>query len=140
MKDLGLLHHFLGITIERRPDGMFLHQCSYTLDILKRAVMADCKPCTTTVDLQAKLAVDSEPHVEDASQFRSIAGALQYLTFTWPDITYAMQQICLHMHDTQEPHLTAMKRILRYLQGTPDYSLLLRHSSSSDLVVYTDAD
>jgi hypothetical protein len=44
------------------------------------------------------------------------------------------------MHDPQEPHLTAMKRILRYLQGTPDYSLLLRRSSSSDLVVYTDAD
>jgi hypothetical protein len=140
MKDLKLLHHFLGITIERRPDGMFLHQCSYTLDILKRGVMADCKPCTTTVDLQAKLEVDSGPHVEDASQFRSIAGALQYLTFIRLDITYAMQQICLHMHDTQEPHLTAMKRIMRYLQGTPDYSLLLRHSSSSDLVVYTDAD
>jgi hypothetical protein len=33
-----------------------------------------------------------------------------------------------------------MKCILRYLQGTPDYSLLLRRSSSSDLVVYTDAD
>jgi hypothetical protein len=44
------------------------------------------------------------------------------------------------MHDTQEPHLMAMKRILRYLQGTPDYSLLLHRSSSSDLVVYTDAD
>jgi hypothetical protein len=44
------------------------------------------------------------------------------------------------MHDPREPHLTAMKRILCYLQGTPDYSLLLRHSSSSDLVVYTDAD
>jgi hypothetical protein len=44
------------------------------------------------------------------------------------------------MHDPYEPHLTAMKRILRYLQGTPDYSLLLHRSSSSDLVVYTDAD
>jgi hypothetical protein len=44
------------------------------------------------------------------------------------------------MHDPQELHLTAMKRILRYLQGTPDYSLLLRRSSSFDLVVYTDAD
>jgi hypothetical protein len=43
------------------------------------------------------------------------------------------------MHDPQEPHLTAMKRILHYLQGTPDYDLL-RRSSSSDLVVYTDAD
>jgi hypothetical protein len=58
---------------------------------------------------------DSGPPVEDASQFRSIAGALQYLTFTQPGITYAVQHICLHMHDPREPHLTAMKRILRYL-------------------------
>jgi hypothetical protein len=51
-----------------------------------------------------------------------------------------VQQIYLHMHDPREPHLTAMKRILRYLQGTPDYGLFLRRSSGSDLVVYTDAD
>jgi hypothetical protein len=44
------------------------------------------------------------------------------------------------MHDPREPHLTAMKRILRYLQGTPDYGLLLCYLSSSDLIVYTDAD
>jgi hypothetical protein len=44
------------------------------------------------------------------------------------------------MHDPREPHLTAMKRILRYLQGTSDYGLLLCRSSSSDLIVYTDAD
>jgi hypothetical protein len=56
MKDLVPLHHFLGITVKRRLDGLFLHQRTYTLDILKRAVMVDCKPCTTPVDLQAKLA------------------------------------------------------------------------------------
>jgi hypothetical protein len=140
MKDLGPLHHFLDITVKRRPDGMFLHQRTYTLDIIKRAAMVDCKPCTTPVDLQAKLAADSGPPVQDASQFRSIAGALQYLTFTRPDIAYAVQQIYLHMHDPRKPHLTAMKRILHYLQGTSDYGLLLRRSSSSDLIVYTDAD
>jgi hypothetical protein len=86
------------------------------------------------------LAGDSGSPIEDASQFRSIAGALQYLTFTRPDIVYAVQQICVHMHDPREPHLTAMKCILRYLQGTPDYDLFLRRSSSSNLVVYTDAD
>jgi hypothetical protein len=91
IKDLGPLHHFLGITVKRRPDGLFLHQRTYTLDILKCAIMTDCKPCTTTIDLQAKLAGDSGPPIEDASQFRSIAGVLQYLTFTWPNIAYAVQ-------------------------------------------------
>jgi hypothetical protein len=76
MKDLEPLHHFLGITVERRLTSLFLHQRTYTLDILKHAVMADCKQCTTPIDLQAKLAGDSGPPVEDVSQFRSIAGAL----------------------------------------------------------------
>jgi hypothetical protein len=140
MKDLGPLHHFLGITVERRPDRLFLHQRIYTLDIVKRAVMVDCKPCTTPVDLQTKLADDSRPPVADASQFQSITGALQYLMFTRPDIAYAVQQICLHMHDPREPHLTAMNRILHYLHGTPDFDLRLRRSSSSDLVVHTDTN
>jgi hypothetical protein len=62
------------------------------------------------------------------------------LTFTGPNIAYAVQQICLHMHDPREPHLTAMKRILRYLQEMPDYGLFRRRSSSPGLVTYTDAD
>jgi hypothetical protein len=51
MKSLRPLHHFLGITVECRPTGMFLHQRTYTLDILKRAIMVDYKSCTTPVDL-----------------------------------------------------------------------------------------
>jgi hypothetical protein len=69
MKDLRLLQQFLGITVERCPDGLLLHQRTYMLDILKRVVMADSKPCTTPVDLQAKFAEDSGPPVEDVSQF-----------------------------------------------------------------------
>jgi hypothetical protein len=67
MKDLRPLHHFLDIIVERRPDGLFLRQHTYMLDILKRAVMMDCKPCTTLVDLQAKMVGDWGPPVEDAS-------------------------------------------------------------------------
>jgi len=44
------------------------------------------------------------------------------------------------MHDPREPHLAALKRILRYLRGTLDFGLLLRWSASADLVVYTDTD
>jgi hypothetical protein len=63
MKDLGPLQHFLSITAEHRPDGLFLHQRTYMMDVIKRAAMANCKLCTTPVDLQAKLAVDSGPSV-----------------------------------------------------------------------------
>jgi hypothetical protein len=69
MKDPMPLHHFLSITVERHLDGLFLHQRSYMLDILKCAIMAGYKPCTTLVDLQAELAGDSGPPVEDASLF-----------------------------------------------------------------------
>jgi len=50
MKDLGLLHHFLGFTIEPRPSGLFLHLRQFTCDILERAGMTDCKFCSTPVD------------------------------------------------------------------------------------------
>lgn len=47
MKDLGELHHFLSMQVERRKGGLFLSQCLYMVDILNRAGMADCKPVST---------------------------------------------------------------------------------------------
>jgi hypothetical protein len=82
MKDLGSLHHFLGITAERRPQGLFLHQRQYDIDILEQAGMSDCKPCSTPVDTQAKLSKDDGPPVVDVTSYRSLTGALQYLTFS----------------------------------------------------------
>ncbi|WVZ52469.1 hypothetical protein U9M48_003523 [Paspalum notatum var. saurae] len=69
------------------------------------------------VDTNPKLAAVSEALVDDASAFHSLISALQYLTFTRLDISYAVQQICLHMHDPREPHLAALKCILRYVRG-----------------------
>jgi hypothetical protein len=112
MKDLGPLHHFLGVSVQHQADGLFLTQRQFALDILERAGMVDYKPVLTPVATQAKVSAESRPPVADMTHFRSLAGALQYLTFTRPDITYAVQQICLHMHDPREPHLTAMKRTL----------------------------
>jgi hypothetical protein len=52
MKNLGKLHHFLGMTVEPHQAGLLLHQRQYALDILERAGMTDCKPCSTPVDTQ----------------------------------------------------------------------------------------
>ena len=102
--------------------------------------MTDCKPCSTPVDTQTKLSADLGDPMADPTGYRSLAGALQYLTFTRPDLTYAVQQICLHMHDPQESHLAALKRLLRYVRGTVGFGLVLHRSPTSELVVYTDAD
>src|SRR5688572_29056026 len=100
MKDLGELYHnhFLRIIVERRSQGLFLHQHQYIVDILERADMADSKPCTTLVDTQGKASFDDSPPVVDPTGYWSLAGALQYLVFTRPDIAYVVQHMCLHIH------------------------------------------
>nr|GEY80726.1 ribonuclease H-like domain-containing protein [Tanacetum cinerariifolium] len=66
----------------------------------------------TPIDTESKLGVDSDS-VSDLTLYRSLAGSLQYLTFTRPDISYAVQQVFLHMHDPRESHLSALKQISR---------------------------
>lgn len=140
MKDLGTLHHFLGVTVVCQPLGLLLHQRQYSIEILERAGMADCKPCSTPVDASAKLSATAGDLVLDPTDFRSLAGALQYFTFICPDISYAVQQVCLHMHNPREPHLTALKRILRYVRGTLYFGIHIQRAPCTDLVVYSDAD
>ncbi|KAJ0624424.1 putative RNA-directed DNA polymerase [Helianthus annuus] len=102
--------------------------------------MDSCKSVATPVDTQSKLSTYSGPLHDDSSTYRSLAGALQYLTFTRPDISYAVQQICMHMHAPRLDHWNAMKRIICYLQGTNDFGLHLGPVPSLRLVAYTDAD
>ncbi|GJY12088.1 ribonuclease H-like domain-containing protein [Tanacetum coccineum] len=139
MTDLGPLNYFLGIFVTRDSSGLFLSQKKYAIEILEKAHMVSCNPSRTPVDTESKLGVDGDL-VSDPTLYRSLAGSLQYLTFTRPDISYAVQQVCLHMHDPREPHLSALKRILRYVQGTLNYGLQLFSSSTTDLVAYSDAD
>ncbi|KAJ9563189.1 hypothetical protein OSB04_008349 [Centaurea solstitialis] len=116
MTDLGALNYFLGISACRSPTGLFLSQQKYATEILERANMLNCKPARTPTDSAQKLTADV-PTVADSTLYRRLAGALQYLTFTRPDIAFSVQQICLYMHDPREPHFQALKRILRSTSG-----------------------
>ncbi|GKF69890.1 ribonuclease H-like domain-containing protein, partial [Tanacetum coccineum] len=139
MTDLGSLNYFLGVSAQRSKSGLFLSQSKFVEEILERAHMRHCNPCKTLVDTESKIGSDGDP-VSDPPLYRSLAGALQYLTFTRPDISYAVQQICLYMHDPRDPHFTALKRILRYVRGTIDHGIQLHVSSTSQLTAYTDVD
>ncbi|GJY67429.1 ribonuclease H-like domain-containing protein [Tanacetum coccineum] len=139
MTDLGPLNCFLGVSGTRTNSGIFLSQAKYATEILERAHMLNCNLCRTPVDTVKKLGPDDSP-VTDPTLYRSLAGALQYLTFTCSDLSYAVQQLCLYMHDPREPHFQDLKRVLRYLRGTTDLGLQLYTSSTSQLIAYSNAD
>ena len=101
--------------------------------------MTSCKPVATPIDAKGKLPADG-PAVDDAHAYCSLAGALQYLAMTRPNIAYAVQQVCLHMHDPRLPHMALLKRILRYVHGTTSHGILLRPSADLTVTTYSDAD
>ena len=140
MTDLGTLHFFLGISVTRSPAGLFLSQRQYAVDLLQRAGMAECHSTATPVDTRAKISALEGAAVADPSEYRSLAGALQYLTLTRPDLAYAVQQVCLFMHDPREPHLALIKRILRYVKGTLDVGLHIATTPLTSIKAYSDAD
>ena len=116
-----------------------LCQHKYTLDIFTRAGMLTCKPVDTPISA-SKATIMLDPLFPDATRFRQLVGALQYLTFTRPDICFAVNRVCQFMHAPTESHWAAVKRILRYLRGTASDGLHITRSSSFALHGFTDAD
>ncbi|GKC85632.1 ribonuclease H-like domain-containing protein [Tanacetum coccineum] len=90
MTNLGLLNYFLGISVQRTSSGLFLSQAIYVIEILERAHTLNCNPYKTPVDTDFKLGPKGDL-VVDPTLFHSLAGALQYLTFTHIGLSYAVQ-------------------------------------------------
>ena len=82
LKDLGDLHYFLGIEVKKVRNGIVLTQHKYANDLLKKTGMVDCKPMSTPLSTSEKLSLHEGSLLgpDDATQYRSIVGALQYFT------------------------------------------------------------
>jgi hypothetical protein len=91
LKDLSSLHYFLGVEVKQNKDDLHLSQKKYNMDLLQPIGMINCKPVTTLLATSTKLsAYDGDLlSSEDATKYRNIVGAMQYLTLTRPDIAYA---------------------------------------------------
>lgn len=138
MKDLGTPKYFLGIEIITRDDSLFLHQSVYAADILHQAQMSQCNPMPTPL-LQRIDNVDLTLFPEP-TYFRSLAGKLQYLTITRPDIQYAVNFICQRMHAPTMTDFGLLKRILRYIKGTLELGLHIRKDQVLVLSSFSDSD
>lgn len=142
LKDLGDLHYFLGIEVHKNKNGILLTQEKYASDVLKRVGMEDCKPVSTPLSTSEKLPINEGTVLgeNDATHYRSIVGALQYLTLTRPDISFSVNKVCQFLHTPTTVHWAAVKRILRYLKHTVDLGLKISRSSSLLVSGYSDAD
>jgi histone deacetylase 1/2 len=139
LRDLGVVHYFLGIEVQSTSMGLMLRQHKYIPDILTRVGMTSCKPVDTPVSL-SKVILLPNHSFSDPTRFRQIVGALQYLTFTHPDICFAVNRVCQFMHAPTDSHWAVVKRILCYLKGTTSYGFHITRGSSFALHGFTDAD
>jgi histone deacetylase 1/2 len=136
---LGYVHYFLGIEVQSTSMGLMLHQHKYTLDILTRAGMLSCKHVDTPIST-SKATILPDPLFSDATRFCQIIGALQYLTFTCPDISFTVNRVCQFIHAPTDSYWAVVKRILRYLRGTASHGLHITCGSFFALHGFTDAD
>jgi hypothetical protein len=77
MKDLGMMHYFLGLEVWQRPDGIFLNQGKYAVEILKRFGMMDCKAMPTPMVTNLKLLCDTSSEIVDATMYHYIRDMVQ---------------------------------------------------------------
>ncbi|XP_071680293.1 uncharacterized protein [Lolium perenne] len=142
IKDLGDLHYFLGIEVKKTPNGLLLTQEKYATDILTKVGMVACKPAPTPLSSSEQLSLTAGTPLgsEDSSQYRSIVGALQYLTLTRPDLSFSVNKVCQYLHAPTTEHWSAVKRILRYVKDTMKLGITFTASSSTLLSAFSDAD
>ncbi|CAN6679930.1 unnamed protein product [Malus baccata var. baccata] len=141
LKDRGKLTFFLGLHIHYRDNGdIFVNQTKYIKDLIHNAGLKSCKPTTTPYNPHNLMLVTEGKPLVDPSIYRSIVGSLQYLTFTRPDIAFAVNSVCQFMTSPTDDHLTPVKRILRYLQGTIQAGICYSAIAAVSLNAFSDAD
>jgi hypothetical protein len=102
--------------------------------------MKDAKPIKTPMGTNGHLDLDTGGKSVDQKVYRSMIGSLLYLCASRPDIMLSVCMCARFQADRKEAHLTAVKRILRYLVYTPKFGLWYPRGSTFDLICYSDAD
>lgn len=129
MKDLGTLN-YLGIEVISVEDGIILTQQKYIIDLLTKTNMLQCKPVSAPMTTIGKLSkFIGEPLSQTTiSYYRSMAGALQYLTLIRPDMSYAVNKFYKLLQAPTKIHWIIVYRIICYLKHTSRLGLIIKKS------------
>lgn len=141
VNDLGQLHWLLGIQIEYTNAGISLSQTAFIDRILTRFSMQDCNRVLTPIDANQRLvAASANDKRANATSYQQIIGSIMYLvTATRPDLAYTITHLSQFNSDPTTQHLSAAKRVLKYIKGTKDRKLLYPFGKPLVLNGYCDA-
>ena len=144
MKDMGELHYYVGVCIvqDKERKQVYLHQGLYIKKMLKKFGQTQAKSVSTPADLNVRLQKeDGVSKPVDTTSCQSIVGSLLYAAITnRPDIAQAVGVVSKFCANPTQNHLTAAKRILRYLKGTVYLGLSYKKCADGNLIGYSDAD
>ncbi|KAJ9544564.1 hypothetical protein OSB04_024271 [Centaurea solstitialis] len=140
MSMMGELTFFLGLQIKQSEKGIFINQGKYVHEMLKKFDLTSCTPMKTPMAPPLSLDKDSKGKPVDMTLYRGMIGSLLYLTASRLDIMYSTCLCARYQAEPKESHLTAVKRIFRYLKGTPNLGLWYSKDSGFDLTAYSDSD
>jgi len=141
IKDLGELKWVLGVEVRRNRQErtLELHQSSYVDQLLERHGMDGCNPVTTPMDGVLRGVDDG---CRDEEYMRMVGGLMYGAMVTRPDIAYSVSVLGRHLNASGPDHITAGKRVLRYLKGSKELGIKFGGSGNQkvELVGYVDAD
>ncbi|RVW49883.1 Retrovirus-related Pol polyprotein from transposon RE1 [Vitis vinifera] len=135
-----VLTYFLGLEVHHSPSGISLNQHKYASDLVATAGLQGATSVDTPMELNVKLRKEEGDLLADPSLYRKLVGSLVYLTITRPDISFAVQQVSQFLQTPRHLHLAAVRRIIRYVQGTSTRGLFFPAGNSTRLAAYSDAD
>lgn len=141
MKDMGKAKTCIGMTIEYEKDFIRINQKRYAEEVLSRFGMLNANAVKSPCDISQKLTARSDTEPQQDIPYREAVGALLFLVQgTRPDLAFAVSNVSRFNDKHDETHWAAVKRILRYLKGTTDYSIGYRRGSEDTVNGYADAD
>ncbi|GJT51055.1 retrovirus-related pol polyprotein from transposon TNT 1-94 [Tanacetum coccineum] len=133
MSMMGQMSFFLGLQVSQNPRGIFINQSKYAQEILKKFGFDSCTPIDTPMAERPNLDEDKGGKLIDPTRFRGMVGSLMYLSASRPDIVFAVCMCARYQAKPTEMHLTAIKRIFRYLKGTIHMGLWYPKDSGFEL-------
>ena len=140
MSMIGELIHFLGLQIRQQDLGISLSQSKYAKNLVKKFSLESASSVRTPMSPNVKLTVDLLGKNVDPSLYRSMIGSLLYLTASRLDISYSVGVCARYQANPKESHMTALKRIIKYVKTTTEFGVWYSKDTSDVFTGYFDTD